>query len=360
MEAALAIEEMTASFEARLGAHRKMLAAKPSGTDGAGGGGAGHGRDRGRAGGGGAGPLAGGGGAQLLHRRAGRPAGARGDGRRRPGAPRAGGAAPRRRAGRHRRGGGERRQRCGDLRRRADRRPQGVAAAEMEMLLALRDEAVLATHALPWESASALASYHPASPPPLIRRRLSAARRLSGLHPRGATGGGGVTVGVVQVPAPASTREVQVPRRPAPGRSRLKRPEAVEADVCLLVEGTYPFVSGGVSSWVHDIILGHPELRSRCSTSARTRAPTASRASSCPTTWWACIASSVRSRRARRSTGRRAPICASEIRTLRAAADTPARPVARAGGAAPPPPRRARPSPSAAAQRPRRIWRATT
>ena len=32
------------------------------------------------------------------------------------------------------------------------------------------------------------------------------------------------------------------------------------ADVCLLVEGTYPFVAGGVSSWVHDIIVGHPEL----------------------------------------------------------------------------------------------------
>ncbi|HVR63498.1 MAG TPA: GT4 family glycosyltransferase PelF [Polyangia bacterium] len=31
------------------------------------------------------------------------------------------------------------------------------------------------------------------------------------------------------------------------------------ADVCLLVEGTYPFVSGGVSSWVHDIIRGMPE-----------------------------------------------------------------------------------------------------
>lgn len=31
------------------------------------------------------------------------------------------------------------------------------------------------------------------------------------------------------------------------------------ADVCLLVEGTYPFVSGGVSSWVHDIIDGMPE-----------------------------------------------------------------------------------------------------
>ena len=33
------------------------------------------------------------------------------------------------------------------------------------------------------------------------------------------------------------------------------------ADVCLLVEGTYPFVSGGVSSWVHDVICGHPELK---------------------------------------------------------------------------------------------------
>ena len=35
----------------------------------------------------------------------------------------------------------------------------------------------------------------------------------------------------------------------------------VDVDVCLLVEGTYPFVAGGVSSWVHDIILGHPDLR---------------------------------------------------------------------------------------------------
>src|SRR4029078_1351459 len=38
-------------------------------------------------------------------------------------------------------------------------------------------------------------------------------------------------------------------------------PELAEpADVCLLVEGTYPYVSGGVSSWVHAAILGHPEL----------------------------------------------------------------------------------------------------
>ncbi|GAB4187783.1 MAG: GT4 family glycosyltransferase PelF [Thalassobaculales bacterium] len=33
------------------------------------------------------------------------------------------------------------------------------------------------------------------------------------------------------------------------------------ADVCLLLEGTYPYVAGGVSSWVHDLIGAHPELR---------------------------------------------------------------------------------------------------
>jgi glycosyltransferase involved in cell wall biosynthesis len=33
------------------------------------------------------------------------------------------------------------------------------------------------------------------------------------------------------------------------------------ANVCLLLEGTYPYVSGGVSSWVHDVIGGLPELR---------------------------------------------------------------------------------------------------
>ena len=31
------------------------------------------------------------------------------------------------------------------------------------------------------------------------------------------------------------------------------------ADVCLVLEGTYPYVAGGVSSWVHDIIGGLPD-----------------------------------------------------------------------------------------------------
>ena len=35
---------------------------------------------------------------------------------------------------------------------------------------------------------------------------------------------------------------------------------AVRAQVCLLLEGTYPYVAGGVSSWVHGIISNLPEL----------------------------------------------------------------------------------------------------
>ena len=31
-----------------------------------------------------------------------------------------------------------------------------------------------------------------------------------------------------------------------------------EADICFLVEGSYPYVRGGVSSWVHDLITQHP------------------------------------------------------------------------------------------------------
>jgi glycosyltransferase involved in cell wall biosynthesis len=33
-----------------------------------------------------------------------------------------------------------------------------------------------------------------------------------------------------------------------------------EADVCLILEGTYPYVTGGVSSWVHELIEAQPDL----------------------------------------------------------------------------------------------------
>ena len=37
--------------------------------------------------------------------------------------------------------------------------------------------------------------------------------------------------------------------------------KATECDVMLLLEGTFPYVSGGVSSWVNQIIRGFPDLR---------------------------------------------------------------------------------------------------
>ncbi len=39
-----------------------------------------------------------------------------------------------------------------------------------------------------------------------------------------------------------------------------KTPPNPEVDVTLLLEGTYPYVRGGVSGWVHDLIKGLPEL----------------------------------------------------------------------------------------------------
>ena len=38
-------------------------------------------------------------------------------------------------------------------------------------------------------------------------------------------------------------------------------PQAKSVDVLLLLEGTFPFVSGGVSSWVNQIMLGFPDIR---------------------------------------------------------------------------------------------------
>lgn len=40
----------------------------------------------------------------------------------------------------------------------------------------------------------------------------------------------------------------------------IKRNTPPSADICLLLEGTYPYVRGGVSSWVHQLITGLPEF----------------------------------------------------------------------------------------------------
>ena len=38
-------------------------------------------------------------------------------------------------------------------------------------------------------------------------------------------------------------------------------PKAESADVALVLEGTFPYVSGGVSSWINQIIRAYPEIR---------------------------------------------------------------------------------------------------
>ena len=37
--------------------------------------------------------------------------------------------------------------------------------------------------------------------------------------------------------------------------------KAESADVALVLEGTFPYVSGGVSSWINQIIRAYPEIR---------------------------------------------------------------------------------------------------
>lgn len=43
--------------------------------------------------------------------------------------------------------------------------------------------------------------------------------------------------------------------------SEARLPQAADVDVLLLLEGTFPYVAGGVSSWVNQIIRGFPGLR---------------------------------------------------------------------------------------------------
>jgi len=40
----------------------------------------------------------------------------------------------------------------------------------------------------------------------------------------------------------------------------MNAPQKQPADICIFLEGTYPYVPGGVSSWVHDLISALPEL----------------------------------------------------------------------------------------------------
>lgn len=46
-----------------------------------------------------------------------------------------------------------------------------------------------------------------------------------------------------------------------PSASPPKHPKAQAADVALILEGTFPYVSGGVSSWINQIIRAYPQYR---------------------------------------------------------------------------------------------------
>ncbi len=45
------------------------------------------------------------------------------------------------------------------------------------------------------------------------------------------------------------------------GKPKVRLPKGQTLDVVLVLEGTYPYVSGGVSSWVHQIVVGMPEIK---------------------------------------------------------------------------------------------------
>ena len=44
-------------------------------------------------------------------------------------------------------------------------------------------------------------------------------------------------------------------------RSNINTHTATKPDVCLILEGTYPYVAGGVSTWVHQIITALQDIR---------------------------------------------------------------------------------------------------
>jgi hypothetical protein len=43
--------------------------------------------------------------------------------------------------------------------------------------------------------------------------------------------------------------------------SSLHLPKSTEADICLILEGTYPFLKGGVANWVYELIRVFPQYR---------------------------------------------------------------------------------------------------
>ena len=194
------------------------------------------------------------------------------------------------------------------------------------VLLSLREEALLASHALPWEGPSALASYqvrawsHARRPPPLTARR-----RLGNLPPpplsasiRGRPGPdpgrGGDEKGAPCRPRMTTALASVRSRRRSRGRRPGRRLPAGRGDVSVrlgrrLVLGSRRHLRAPGA----DV---RRALRRLVSRRARRAAVQAS-----ARTWSGCTACSVRTRRSRRSTAPGAPTLREQIHSLRVAMD---------------------------------------
>ena len=184
------------------------------------------------------------------------------------------------------------------------------------ILLALREEALLASHALPWEGPSALASYqvralsHARRPPPLTaRRRLGVPPRSGGqrLDPRRPGAGAGRR----RHAKGAQWRPLTARRSPRSGCD--DDPEVARAGGRLLARrGDLPVRIGRrlVVGSRRDLRTSRADVR-RALRRVLSRARTASRAISCRRTSSRCTVCSARKRRSRRWTAPAGRRCAS-------------------------------------------------
>src|SRR5688572_19882706 len=66
------------------------------------------------------------------------------------------------------------------------------------------------------------------------------------------------------MPAATAAGAARLAARAAPAHRRQRSPRMSDGaipDICLVLEGTYPFVAGGVSSWMHQLVTQLHELR---------------------------------------------------------------------------------------------------
>src|SRR5262249_44105173 len=92
------------------------------------------------------------------------------------------------------------------------------------------------------------------------RRRHRAPSTFCSPKCSSARGAGPSCDGWPAAPSPPDARTIGSPGGRALSH-RERRRVAERADVCLILEGTYPYVTGGVSAWIHQLLRALPEIR---------------------------------------------------------------------------------------------------